>query len=62
MKRQRPLLLLLLMVYIFSPTLLSWVIHPDGGWYRPYLIWLLIIVIAYFIQDRKPQQDKVDTP
>jgi len=52
MKRHRPLLLFLLLVYIFAPTLLSWVTHPEGDWYRPYFLWLLVVVIAYLLQDR----------
>ncbi len=58
MKRQQPLLLLILLIYIFSPTLLSWVTHPDGGWYRPYIIWLLVIVIAYFAQTRDSESEE----
>ncbi|WP_185233105.1 hypothetical protein [Teredinibacter franksiae] len=57
MKRQRPLLLLLLVVYIFSPTLFDWVMNPGGGWYRPYLIWLLVIVVAFIVQERQPGAD-----
>ncbi|SMF21052.1 hypothetical protein SAMN02745866_01323 [Alteromonadaceae bacterium Bs31] len=56
MKRQRPLLLLLLLIYIFSPTLFGWITNPDGGWYRPYVIWLLVIVIAYFSQQRDTEE------
>lgn len=50
MKRQSPLLLLLLIAFAFSPTVLSWILSTDGAWYRPYIIWLVIIVIAFFIQ------------
>lgn len=50
MNHQRPLLLLILVVYIFSPTLFSWIINPDGAWYRPYLVWVIIIIIAFFVQ------------
>ncbi|WP_082086922.1 hypothetical protein [Teredinibacter purpureus] len=50
MKRQRPLLLMLLVIYIFAPVLFSWIVHPDGGWYRPFVIWLLVVLIAFIIQ------------
>ncbi|AFU98650.1 hypothetical protein [Simiduia agarivorans] len=50
MPNQRLIILLLLVAYIFSPTLFGWVINPEGSWYRPFIIWVLIIVIAYFIQ------------
>lgn len=50
MNRQSPLLLLLLLLFIFSPTLFTWVLSTDGAWYRPYFIWLVIVIIAYFVQ------------
>jgi len=50
MKRQRPLLLMILVVYIFAPTLFSWVTHPEASWYRPYLIWLLVVAAAFLLQ------------
>jgi hypothetical protein len=49
----RPLILLLLVLYIFSPTLFNWIINPNGSWYRPYIIWVLVIVLAYFLQGRR---------
>lgn len=57
MNKQRPLLLLVLVVYIFSPTLFSWVVNPDGAWYRPYLIWVLVIIVAFFVQTRSKNND-----
>lgn len=48
--RQSPLLLILLLLFIFSPSLFSWLLSTTGGWYRPYIIWLAIIIIAYFVQ------------
>lgn len=57
MNRQRPLLLMILVVYIFSPTIFSWVINPTGAWYRPYLIWLIVIAVAFTIQHRGKKHD-----
>ena len=57
MNSERPLLLIVLVIYIFSPTLFSWVVNPNGAWYRPYLIWLLVVVIAYVLQGRKKKND-----
>lgn len=50
MRRQSPLLLLLLILFVFSPSLFNWVVSTDGAWYRPYIIWFGIVVISYFIQ------------
>ncbi|MGQ9425779.1 hypothetical protein ACXYTJ_08935 [Gilvimarinus sp. F26214L] len=55
--KTRPLILLLLVLYIFSPTLFNWVINPNGAWYRPYIIWVIVIVIAYILQERTRPND-----
>lgn len=57
MNKQRPLLLLVLVAYIFSPTLFAWVINPAGAWYKPYIIWAVVIVIAYIMQNRSKPHD-----
>ena len=57
MNRQRPLLLLVLVGYIFSPTLYGWVIDPAGVWYKPYIIWAMVVVAAYIVQSRRKQHD-----
>ncbi len=53
MNNQRLVILLLLIAYIFSPTLFSWIINPEGAWFRPYIAWVAVIVIAYLVQARK---------
>lgn len=60
MNNQRLVILLLLIAYIFSPTLFTWIINPEGAWYRPYLIWLLVIVIAFVIQVRRKKSPNFD--
>lgn len=60
MNNQRLVILLLLIAYIFSPTLFSWIINPEGAWYRPYLIWLLVIVIAFVVQIRRKKNHYFD--
>jgi len=53
----RPLILFILGLYIFSPTLFTWMVNPNGAWYRPYIIWVVVIVIAYFLQSRTTPND-----
>lgn len=53
MNDQRLVILLLLIAYIFSPTVFSWILDPQGAWYRPYLLWVIVIVTAYSLQARK---------
>ncbi len=53
MNNQRLVILLLLVAYIFAPSIFTWVINPEGSWYRPFIAWAIIIVIAFSIQYRK---------
>lgn len=55
MNNQRLVILLLLVAYIFSPTLFSWVLNPDGAWYRPYLVWVFVILVAFIMQIRRKE-------
>lgn len=55
MNNQRLLICLLLGAYVFSPSLLTWMIDPEGAWYRPYILWAALIVAAYLFQ-RTPRR------
>lgn len=57
MNKQRPLLLLVLVAYMFSPALYGWIINPAGAWYKPYIIWAMVIVVAYVVQNRSKTHD-----
>ena len=46
----RLLLLVAGAILIFFPAIESWVINPDTAWYRPYLLWLLVVLAAYWNQ------------
>ncbi len=60
MNNQRLVILLLLIAYIFSPTLFNWIINPDGAWYRPYIVWVVVIVIAFIMQVRRKNFHEFD--
>jgi energy-coupling factor transporter transmembrane protein EcfT len=38
------LLLLLLLLFLFSPVLLEWITNSGNQWYRPYIVWLITIL------------------
>lgn len=57
MNNHRLVILLLIAGYVFSPVLFNWMINPEGAWFRPYIIWALIIVVAYLIQGRRKPND-----
>jgi hypothetical protein len=46
----RALLLAVGVFLIFSPAVEEWVFHAGEVWYRPYQLWLLVIVAAYWNQ------------
>ena len=46
----RALLLVIGVVLIFFPSLEGWMLGPEGAWYRPFQLWLLIIAAAYWNQ------------
>ncbi len=60
MNNQRLVILLLLVAYIFSPSLINWILNPEGAWYRPYIIWVLVIVIAFGLQLRRNRLRDLD--
>lgn len=47
MSNQRLVILLLLVAYLFSPTLFKWIMDPEGAWYRPFIAWLMVVLIAF---------------
>jgi uncharacterized membrane protein len=49
----RALLLVVGIVLIFFPTIEGWIINSGTAWYRPYLLWLLVIVAAYWNQRKR---------
>ena len=46
----RALLLVLGVFIIFSPAAEEWMFHTEPVWYRPFEMWLLIVVAAYWNQ------------
>jgi len=57
MNKQRPILLIALVLYVFSPSITQWITDIDGAWYRPFIIWLLVIAAAYFLQRKDSSHD-----
>ncbi|HEY9036471.1 MAG TPA: hypothetical protein VIM96_07120 [Pseudomonadales bacterium] len=49
----RALLLVLLMMYVFTPSLQAWVLAADASWYRPWAVWLLIIAAIFWTTRRR---------
>ena len=56
MNNPSPLVYLALVAYIFAPSLIGWVMDPQGAWYRPFGVWLLVVAIAYLVQKYKSKR------
>jgi hypothetical protein len=52
----RLVFLLILAIYLFSPVIMEWWIGPQSAWYRPYLIWAIIIAIAFWLERKTRAQ------
>lgn len=52
----RLVLILVVGIYLFSPAIMEWWTIADSAWYRPYLLWLLLIGVTFILQS----QDDID--
>jgi len=59
MNRQSPLILLLLVAYVFLPALIDWATDAHRGWYKPFIIWIAVIIGAYLLQKRDRPSDSL---
>lgn len=48
----RGILLVILMMFIFSPTAQEWISNNNAQWYRPFIGWSVIIFMVFFSQRR----------
>lgn len=42
------LLLLMLVIFVFTPSIQEWVTQGGTSWYRPYQLWLLTIIFIWW--------------
>ncbi|BFM06060.1 hypothetical protein [Halioxenophilus aromaticivorans] len=54
---QRWMMLVLVMAATFSPSVLDWMLDPKGAWFRPFLVWLVVIAIALGVQLKGRKHD-----
>ena len=53
----RALLAIIGILLVFSPAIEGWLFSSGAPWYRPYQLWLLVIVAAYWNQRRRPMDE-----
>jgi len=46
----RPLLLVLGVILMFIPAIASWEMSAESPWYRPFQLWLAVVVAVYWNQ------------
>ncbi len=57
MQLDRVLTFIVLSAFFLSPVLMSWWEEAEHLWYRPYLIWLFIIVATAWANHRREHHD-----
>lgn len=50
------LLLMLLVLLVFAPSIQDWAIHGGTAWYRPYQLWLVVIIFVWWTIFRGQQR------
>jgi uncharacterized membrane protein len=53
----RALLLVLGIAFIFYPAIEGWLLSGNMHWHRPYQLWLLVIIAAYWNQRARDQDE-----
>ncbi len=53
----RALLLIVGIAFIFFPVIEDWVSRGGAVWYRPYQLWLFIVIAAYWNQRSRPTDE-----
>jgi hypothetical protein len=53
----RLILLLVVGIYLFSPAIMSAWMDASGAWYRPYLLWLILILVSMVLQSRRDARE-----
>lgn len=46
----RVILLLVFAMFVFSPIIIDWWLAPTDAWYRPFAVWLVLIVLSIALQ------------
>lgn len=59
----KSVILLLLLIFIFSPAIENWININQAAWYRPFIAWALIILVVYRSQKssvKKTPTEKIE--
>ncbi len=48
---------LLLLCAVVFPLATQWAVDPEGGWFRPFVVWSLLVYASYIVQRNKQFDD-----
>jgi cytochrome c-type biogenesis protein CcmH/NrfF len=60
MRISPPLLLLMLVTFIFSPSIQEWITSGGAAWYRPYLLWVIAIIVVFWSVRRSERRQALN--
>ena len=49
----RLVLILVVGFFLFPPAIMEWWTPAGSVWYRPYLLWLILIVVTFILQSQQ---------
>lgn len=53
----RSIVFLIALGFVFYPSVMDWLTSGDSVWYRPYQLWLLIVIAAWWNQRTRVSDD-----
>jgi hypothetical protein len=53
----RSLLMVLVVALVLFPSALDWATTAGSAWHRPYLLWGAAILLGYWLQRKRPDND-----
>ena len=48
----RTVLFIVVLGYLLSPYVFTWLADPNGSWYRPFIVWGLAAIVLSFMSGR----------
>ena len=56
------LLLLMLVMFVFAPSIQEWVTQGGTAWYRPYQLWMSAIIFVWWSVRRSENRHNANNP
>lgn len=53
----RSLMMVLALALVVFPAALHWATADSSAWYRPYLLWAVMVLLSYSLHSKRPDND-----